>query len=122
MQYAVSHVPHVHLPVPTTSQKVFVYVGKGLVALGAVHVHTSVSKVTFVGGAYHIIKYIILIRHHYLLDFCTHIMQHYALQIHFTLLSVSSAVKLMPGLGGHAGVDFKESLKHQGFSPQFSFT
>ena len=35
-----------------TSLKVCVHEGKGLVAQGAVHVHTFVSMVPFVAGAY----------------------------------------------------------------------
>jgi len=50
--------PLVHLPGPMTSLKVCVHEGKGLVAQGAMHVHTFDSMVTIVGRAYHIIKYI----------------------------------------------------------------
>jgi len=53
-KYAVSHVPHEHLPVPMTALN---DEGKCFVAQGAVYVHTFVSVVAFVGGAYHITKY-----------------------------------------------------------------
>ena len=101
--------PHVHLPVPMTLLKVCVHEGKGLVAQGAMHVHTFVSMVTFLSGAYHITKYTMT---------CI-IMSCPSNPFHFAKCQQCSQVNAWPW---EPGVDFKKSLKHQGFSPQCSPT
>jgi len=58
----------------------------------------------------------ISIGHRYLLDFCTVCPSN---PFHFAKCQQCSQVNAWPW---EPGVDFKESLKHQGFSPQFSFT
>ena len=116
--------PHVHLPVPMTLLKVCVHEGKGLVAQGAMHVHTFVSVVTIVGRAYHIIKYIMYNTYWTSLSSGFLYMYTYTTlcpsnPFHFAKCQQCSQVNAWPW---EPGVDFKKSLKHQGFSPQFSPT